>query len=36
MPIVRGHVVERPETVASAIRIGNPASWQGAAEAVRE
>jgi threonine synthase len=23
-------VVERPETVASAIRIGNPASWQGA------
>jgi threonine synthase len=34
-PIVRGHVVERPETVASAIRIGNPASWQGALEAVR-
>ncbi|MBI4537169.1 MAG: threonine synthase [candidate division NC10 bacterium] len=35
-PIVRGHVVERPETVASAIRIGNPASWQGAVEAVRD
>ncbi len=35
-PIVRGHVVERPETIASAIRIGNPASWQGAVEAVRE
>ena len=34
-PIVRGHVVERPETIASAIRIGNPASWQGALEAVR-
>jgi len=34
-PIVRGHVIERPETVASAIRIGNPASWQGALEAVR-
>jgi threonine synthase len=35
-PIVRGHVVERPETIASAIRIGNPASWQGAVEAVRD
>ncbi len=34
-PIVRGHVVERPETIASAIRIGNPASWPGALEAVR-
>ena len=29
-PIVRGHAVERPETVATAIRIGNPASWQKA------
>ncbi|MFC2018642.1 threonine synthase [Chloroflexota bacterium] len=29
-PIVRGHVVEQPETVATAIRIGNPASWQRA------
>jgi len=29
-PIVLGRVVEQPETVASAIRIGNPASWQGA------
>jgi len=27
-PIVRGEVVTRPETVATAIRIGNPASWQ--------
>lgn len=35
-PIVRGKVVERPETVASAIQIGNPASWQGAMEAARE
>ena len=26
-PIVRGAVVEHPETVATAIRIGNPASW---------
>lgn len=29
-PIVLGRVVEEPETIASAIRIGNPASWQGA------
>lgn len=26
-PIVRGHVVADPDTVATAIRIGNPASW---------
>jgi threonine synthase len=32
-PIVLGHVVERPETVATAIRIGNPASWQRAVAA---
>jgi threonine synthase len=35
-PIVRGHVIEKPETVASAIRIGNPASWQGALKAASE
>jgi len=29
-PIVKGHVVENPETIATAIRIGNPASWKGA------
>ena len=29
-PIVDGEIVESPETVASAIRIGNPASWEGA------
>jgi threonine synthase len=29
-PLVSGQPVERPETVASAIRIGNPASWKGA------
>ncbi len=29
-PIVRGAVVEHPETVATAIRIGNPASWKQA------
>ena len=35
-PIVRGHVVTRPETVASAIRIGNPASWTSATVAAEE
>ncbi len=35
-PIVLGHVVEKPQTVATAIRIGNPASWQGALAAVSE
>ncbi len=34
-PIVRGHIVDHPETVATAIRIGNPASWK-AAEAARD
>ncbi len=32
-PIVRGYAIEEPETVASAIRIGNPASWQKAVAA---
>ena len=32
-PIVLGHIVERPETIATAIRIGNPASWQSALDA---
>ena len=32
-PIVQGHIVEAPETIASAIRIGNPASWKGAERA---
>jgi threonine synthase len=35
-PIVRGHIVENPETVATAIRIGNPASWKYAEEAARD
>jgi threonine synthase len=34
-PIVRGHPVEKPETVATAIRIGKPASWKQA-EAARD
>jgi len=32
-PIVLGRIVEKPETIATAIRIGNPASWQKAIEA---
>lgn len=35
-PIVDGHVVENPNTVATAIRIGNPASWKGAVAAAQE
>lgn len=29
-PLVHGEIVDEPETIASAIRIGNPASWRGA------
>jgi threonine synthase len=32
-PIVDGHVIEHPETIATAIRIGNPASWKQAENA---
>jgi threonine synthase len=35
-PIVDGHPIEHPETVATAIRIGNPASWYGATAAASE
>ena len=35
-PIFQGRVVENPETIASAIRIGNPASWESARLAVTE
>jgi threonine synthase len=35
-PLVENHVIAEPRTVATAIRIGNPASWQGAVTAVRE
>jgi threonine synthase len=33
-PIFNGHPIEHPDTLATAIRIGNPASWQGANDAV--
>lgn len=32
-PIVHNRVVEKPETIATAIRIGNPASWKQAVQA---
>ncbi|MBT8207912.1 MAG: threonine synthase [Acidimicrobiia bacterium] len=32
-PIVYGEIVDDPETIATAIRIGNPASWDGAVSA---
>jgi threonine synthase len=35
-PIVEGKAVEEPETIATAIRIGNPASWYGATAASSE
>jgi len=35
-PIVRGEPVAKPETIATAIRIGNPASWAGATTAREE
>ncbi|HLH99382.1 MAG TPA: threonine synthase [Acidimicrobiales bacterium] len=35
-PIVAGHPVDEPETVATAIRIGRPASWYGATAAASE
>ncbi len=35
-PLVSGQPVEKPETVASAIRIGNPASWESAITARNE
>jgi threonine synthase len=35
-PIVLGHPVEKPETIATAIRIGKPASWYGASAAASE
>lgn len=35
-PLVRGRAVKNPKTVATAIKIGNPASWQQALEAKKE
>jgi threonine synthase len=35
-PIFHNRVIEKPETIASAIRIGNPASWKQAHAAIAE
>jgi threonine synthase len=35
-PVFHGRVVENPETIASAIRIGNPASWEAASQAMTD
>ena len=35
-PIVLGHKVDAPDTIATAIRIGNPASWYSATAAAAE
>ena len=32
-PIVKGKIITNPETIATAIRIGNPASWSQAVDA---
>jgi len=34
--IVQGKPIEKPETIATAIRIGNPASWEEAVKAAKE
>jgi threonine synthase len=35
-PIFHGKVVEKPDTIATAIRIGNPASWSLASAAIKD
>ena len=35
-PIVKNEVVKDPQTIATAIRIGNPASWDKAVNALKE
>ncbi|HIE35944.1 MAG TPA: threonine synthase [Candidatus Omnitrophica bacterium] len=35
-PIVKGYPIKKPKTIATAIRIGNPASWKEALEAEEE
>jgi threonine synthase len=35
-PLVAGHPIDNPETIATAIRIGRPASWYGATAAAAE
>ncbi len=35
-PIVQNKIIEKPETIATAIRIGNPASWKQAVQASKD
>ncbi|MBI3996474.1 MAG: threonine synthase [Candidatus Omnitrophica bacterium] len=35
-PLVKGKIIANPKTIATAIKIGNPASWQGAISASEE
>lgn len=35
-PLVKGHPIPNPQTIATAIKIGNPASWEKAINAVKE
>ena len=35
-PIVMGHIIEDPKTIATAIKIGNPASWKSAEQAAKD
>jgi len=35
-PLVEGHIIEHPETIASAIRIGNPVRWEDAMAAATD
>ncbi|MCK9615238.1 MAG: threonine synthase [Candidatus Omnitrophica bacterium] len=35
-PIVRGYPIKKPKTIATAIKIGNPASWESAVSAKEE
>lgn len=35
-PIYHDKIIQQPETIASAIRIGNPASWKGAGSTIAE
>lgn len=35
-PIVKGFPIDEPRTIATAIRIGNPASWKGALDAAEQ
>lgn len=35
-PIVKGKIIKKPHTIATAIKIGNPASWKKAEEALEQ